>query len=607
MHRLRRILLIVAAIWIMIPWSYPVVQAETDKQTKEDIENEGFIASKDEVIYATLQARGDKKEVFVVNMLQVTKAGTITDYGDYSSVKNLTDLSEMQQTGDKIQVAAPKGKFYYQGNMDDAVLPWDFAITYRLDQQKVEPEELIGKSGQVTIEIDVRRNEKVDATFFENYLLQIALPFDADRTNNIVAEDAVIASAGKDELVTFTVMPETEETFTVEADVENFEMDGIEISGVPSTIGIDAPDTDDMTGDIKTLSDAIAEVNAGVADLKSGIWELNEGTSTLENGSQQYKAGIDELDQSSAALIQGSSEMNEGLQTLNDALKGLDDIDLGALQELQTGVSGIASSFKEAQEDIAQLRDSYKQAYQALDKAMNNLPSHTVSQEEIRALEESNADKATIKKLVETYEAAQAVKTTFNEVKQGFLVVDTTLEMAVDALAETSNAVDQLVAELGGALDKFEIDQGISELTSGVNSLARNYGQFHDGLVSYTGGVSELAKSYHALDDGIVKVSGGTGALADGVSELHQGTNKLAQSTSDLPAEMTEEIDKMIAEYDKSDFEKVSFVNPEKNEDIFAVQFVFQTESLKLEEPESAEDKAEEKKGFWEKFMDLFR
>src|SRR5699024_3737677 len=98
---------------------------------------------------------------------------------------------------------------------------------------------------------------------------------DADTTEDIEADDAVIANAGKDELVTFTSMPEEEETYTVTADVEDFEMEGIDISGIPSTMSIDAPDTDEMTDEIKTLSVAIVDVNLGVVDLKQVTGQVN--------------------------------------------------------------------------------------------------------------------------------------------------------------------------------------------------------------------------------------------------------------------------------------------------------------------------------------------
>src|SRR5699024_4987276 len=176
--------------------------------------------------------------------------------------------------------------------------------------------------------------KEANKEFFDNYLLQIEVSFDADTTEAIKADDAVIANAGKDELVTFTSMPEEEETYTVTADVEDFEMEGIDLSGIPSTMSIDAPDTDEMTDEIKTLSESIADVNQGVADVnqgvadvKQGIGELNQGSSELANGSEEYMAGINELDASSGELIDGSSEMNEALQTLDSELQKIDDID----------------------------------------------------------------------------------------------------------------------------------------------------------------------------------------------------------------------------------------------------------------------------------------
>ncbi|MFC2949456.1 hypothetical protein [Virgibacillus sediminis] len=90
----------------------------------------------------------------------------------------------------------------------------------------------------------------------------------------------------------------------------------------------------------------------------------------------------------------------------------------------------------------------------------------------------------------------------------------------------------------------------------------------------------------------------GTSDLESGVAELHDGTQELAGSTSDLPEELEREIDEMVSEYDKSDFDPVSFVSS-KNENVETVQFVIKTESIKQEE-------AEEEESFWDRLLDLF-
>ena len=606
MHILRKRLFIMMMLLLMV-FNLPMpVNAEEDTK-KADKNQDGYIASKDEVVYATLHPSGDQKEMYVVNMLEVTKAGKVVDYGHYESVKNLTDLTDIKQSEDTITVEAPEGKFYYQGNMTDTPLPWHFTITYYLDNEQVEAQELIGKTGHVQMDIDVKQHKKADKAFFENYILQLSLPFDADTTKNIKAEEAVVASAGKDELVTFTAMPDEEATFTAEADVEDFEMDAIEISGVPSTMSIDAPDTDDMTGDIQTLADAIAEVNGGVADLKQGVAELNKGTSDLEDGSSEFKSGLTELDGSSAELVDGSSEINQALQTLDSSLGELDNINLEEFNELQAGISEMSSGFKEAKDGLSALQDSYSDAYGALEKAIDDIPSEQLSESDIKELYESGADRETIDQLVATYEAAQIAKGTFNEVKQGFEAVDTTLGTVIESLGEAEAGVDQVVDELGASLDEMDMGEGMEALQEGVNDLATNYEEFHGGLVAYTNGVSELTNAYQELDGGISDLSSGTDDIETGVGELHNGTNQLERSTSNLPAEMTEEIDQMIDEYDKSNFDAISFVEPDKNEEVFAVQFVLQTESLKKEEQETEDDEQEEEKGVWERFLDLFR
>src|SRR5699024_11251453 len=64
---IRKIIILTIAIMLFIPYSFMPLQAKEKK--------EGSVSSKDEVVYATLEATGEHDEVFVVNLLNVTKAG----------------------------------------------------------------------------------------------------------------------------------------------------------------------------------------------------------------------------------------------------------------------------------------------------------------------------------------------------------------------------------------------------------------------------------------------------------------------------------------------------------------------------------------------------
>lgn len=568
--------------------------------------SEGNVTSKDEVVYATLTASGELDHIYVVNTLEVKSAGEILDYGKYTDVKNLTDLSDINQEGDSLQLDVPEGKFYYQGNMDEETeLPWNVSVTYLLDGKKVDPAKLAGVNGDVQIDIDVAKNEKGETVFYDNYLLQVSLLL-ANTYENIDAPDGMIANAGKNKQITFTVMPGEEKRLTVGANVEDFEFQGVEIAAVPSTLPIDTSEMDSMTDDMGELSDAIAELNDGVADLEEGTAELTKGTVSMADGSKKYKSGINEIAGSSSGLTNGSVSIKDALNEITQSLASQNsETDLSSLTELPEGLTLIAKGLTETVKGVAQLQKNYSQAYQILDGAIIQIPANEITQEQIKALYESGADAKVIDSLVTSHEAAQKVKGTYAEVKEAFAAVEPGLTQVSQSVTEMANQLTELSKELSASLEETDMS-GLSELQAGLSTLAKSYEDFHSGLVTYANGVGELSTSYNKIHSGIVELSGGTGELEDGVSELHDGTEELHEETQNLPEQMQEEINEMIKEYDKSDFEPVSFTSS-KNEKTSSVQFVIKTESIEEDEKETKTAAPEKEKGFWELFLNLFK
>ena len=70
---------------------------------------------KDENVYVNLNEDGSVSGIYVVNEYTSQNAGTVTDYGDYETVKNLTTDEEINLSGNKVTADVPEGKFYYQG------------------------------------------------------------------------------------------------------------------------------------------------------------------------------------------------------------------------------------------------------------------------------------------------------------------------------------------------------------------------------------------------------------------------------------------------------------------------------------------------------------
>lgn len=605
--RNKRMLHVLMAIALVLP-SFLVMPAANENvvAAEDGSQNVGEYSSKDEVVYATLSASGGMQEVYVVNIFDVVKEGNIVDYGTYYHLKNLTDLSEIKQKEDMVEFNAPKGKFFYQGNKNNAQLPWDITISYFLDGKQIDPEELAGKDGDVEIKIKTSANEDVDRVFFENYLLQISLNLEHEIFDNIEAAGGVVANAGKNKQVTFTVMPEQVGDLSIKAAVVDFKLKGMDIAAVPLSMPIDAPDMGDMTGELKSLTDAIREISSGVGELNNGVSKLNSGVVSLRDGSGQYQEGISDIDGASIGLLDASVSIDEGLTTMSKSLNGNSgEMNLSELKELPDGLSQLADGLRQTADGLAKLNENYAVAYSSLNDAMMAIPNYEITEEEIQGLYMSGANSDVVDQLVETYTAARIAKGTYSAVKQALDAVQPTLNEVSGSVTEMANTLESTATEIASSLEDMNVADSIGELQEGLTTLSSSYKEFHAGLVSYTDGVGQLSSSYKDIHTGIVELSGGTNELKAGVNELDKGTDTLYQSTKDMPKQVQDEVDQMIADYDKSDFETVSFVSAE-NEKINSVQFVIKTESIEKKEQESNEKIEEEQKGFWDRLMALF-
>ncbi|MCA0970528.1 YhgE/Pip domain-containing protein [Halobacillus litoralis] len=564
-------------------------------------------SEKHEVIYATLDANGGQEDMYVVNNFTVNEPGNIVDYGSYTSVHNLTNLEEITQNGEKVEVPVEGDEFYYQGNLKEKALPWDVNVSYKLDGEAISPDELAGKDGALEVQIDTARNEQANDVFFNHYLMQITLQLDSSIFDKIEAEGGTIANAGKDRRVTFTVMPENEGSFVMTADVTDLEMEPIEFAAVPSSMSINAPDTGSFKSDMTSLSDATAAVNRGVVELKDGIAQTNNGAASLYDGSAEYKNGIQGVSNGSAELVQGSADIQAALNQMSQSVSGSNGGGgLGDLTKMEDGLRQAASGLKEAENGLLQLKKQYGQANNALSQSVAAIPSTQISEADIQKLYESGADANVVDQLVQTHKAAQAVKGTHAQVKEAFNAVGPSLDQSAASLNQMSASLTSMADQLSTSLNSSGMDESMKQLQQGLQQLSSNYKSFHSGLKEYTGGVDQLAGSYSDLHNGIAGLTNGTSELEQGAAQLQDGTSQLASETSNLPMQLDEEINSMVEEYDKSDFEPVSFVS-EKNENIGTVQFVIKTESIKQAEETEEEPEEEPEKSFWDRLMDLFR
>ncbi len=600
--------LALAALVALLP-ARPLLEARDARQTAADATARAVVESKDEVIYATLAADGRVRAAYAVNHFALAQAGSLMDFGEYLSVTNLTDTTPLTYQGKLVGIPSAAEHFYYQGNLATTDLPWLIDLAYTLDGAPVAPAELAGRAGALEIAVRTRQNKAVNAAFYDSYMLQVSLTLDTEKCSDIQAAGATLASAGKSQVVAFTVMPGRDAELLLTATVRDFTMSGIEITALPFAVAMDLPDLDGMIGDFAELTDAIAALDEGVGKLAVGVASLETGLGALREGSADIDAGLGQLRAQSGTLSGAAAQIGAALSQIAAAVGGaLGELDLADLAALPAGLSQLAEGLEGVAGGLTALGAGFAPAYAALDGAIGDLPDPLLGPEQIGALYAATdpSQYAVLEQLVDAYTAGQIVKGTYGQVQGAFAAVAPTLETlnaGIGTIAATLRAIaDQAGAALAGMDGLAQLEQ----LATGLATLDANYGDFQQGLESYLDGVSALADGYGDFHLGLTEAVGGAGTLRDGAQTLHDGSATLAKETAGMPETLQAEIDALLDPYTGADYQPVSFTSP-WNTDTTLVQFVMRSEGIeKPEKPQNGET-APAHETMWDRLLALFK
>lgn len=544
-------------------------------------------AGKDEVVYVNLTADGERESIYVVNVFDLATAGTITDYGAYSELRNLTTTDPITASDGMVTAPAPAGRFYYQGTLEGGEVPWEVTVRYYLDGQPIEGAALAGKSGALRIELGLHQNPGANPLFLENFALQGTVLLDGEKCKNIQAPDATMANVGANKQLSYIVLPDKEADYVITADVTDFEMDGIQINGIPLSLHIDDPDTDDLMEDIYKLQD-------GAVDLDDGAGQLEDGVLTLLDGATDLRDGAEELYDGAKDLYKGAQQLQDGAATLS-----------GGAQQLQQGFAALDAGGAELRGGIDTFQTSLMQLMGG--RAMTVGLSLGASGDEQDLLVTSGV-------LLE----GRSAPDTATLLAQGLSLAQV-IPQAVEALqgqlsglpAEEQAAIMAQIQLLEQMKKINELCNGVLRYMAGVEQASAGYGQMMEGLPTLVDGVGKLYGGASDLEDGAQELYDGTNDLYDGVNDLYDGTTalkdgtwELYDQTWDMDGTVDERIDEMLDEYRNKDFTMPSFVS-EKNQQVDAVQFVIKTAEIKTEEVPAPVEEVEQP-GFWQRLLNLF-
>lgn len=300
-----------------------VLSSKISKAADEEV-------GKEETVYVVADNSGKAKDVIVSDWLKNPDGNeTIEDVSDLKDIKNVKGKEKFEEKDGKITWKAKGKDIYYQGKTDKE-LPVKQTISYYLDGEKMDPDEIAGKSGKVTIRFDYKNNQKTTTTV-DGKKYSVYVPFTImtgmildDSFTNVEVKNGKVISDGDKNMVVGVAMPglkdslkvtssdfsediDIPEYVEVTADVKDFSMDmtmSVMLSGITSSDNVeDFVDLSDLDDAIDTLSDSSSQLADGTKELREGLEQLRskvpalaDGAKTLNSSTESLRNGVSSLD-----------------------------------------------------------------------------------------------------------------------------------------------------------------------------------------------------------------------------------------------------------------------------------------------------------------------
>ena len=500
--------------------------------------------SKSETVYAVMNGDGSIKSTTVSEHLySASGLANVTDKTTLTDIQNTESDAEFTQNGEELVWNTNDTDVYYKGNTDKA-LPIDVKVTYALDGQEAALEDLIGKSGHLTVTVALKNNETgtvnvngKDRTIVTPLITAVGVILGGD-ASNVTAEHGMVESAAKSSVAAFVTLPGVknslsgllpdevdsiedylQDTVTVEADVTELTCPQVMVACATSTAALGTSNVFDLSS-INDLTDGINQLNDAMSQLMDGASQMVDGTSQLANGVLALLDGANTLNNGAAALDDGLGQLTNGLDTLSANNAALN----AGAQQVADGV--LASANKTLKEGGLIDEDMTWSNYEAVIDNILTMNDKTLAAgrrkivrtvwEQAPSFKDSQLDLALYLSATKTNHDLEAAL----KLMQNY---DPSMLCGLVQLLTSEDAKNTAKAEL-----KYQVEN--SQDMADVRALKTSLSQiqfFVSSVNQYTAGVQTAADGAHSAKDGSAQLAAGTKTLYDGVNTLNTGAGQL--------------------------------------------------------------------------------
>ncbi|MCI1965277.1 MAG: hypothetical protein LKJ17_03995 [Oscillospiraceae bacterium] len=257
----------------------------------------GEATKKDETVYVNLSASGNVESTTVSDWLHADFSTTqIADRSNLKEIQNVKSSDEPLRTGDSLtwvlnNSSTDGADIYYEGTTAKTP-PLKVSITYTLNGKAVTPEQIAGKSGKVSIHIDLKNTDSHTVTvngksvaMYTPMTAVVAATLPSDTFRNVSVSKGKVISDGSNQFVTFLCMPGLSESL----DLKHCGVSGFDSLDLPENLTITADATDFTLGSIAIAAtpelpnEDDLESGSNLDELKNDLEKLSRIQDNIEN------------------------------------------------------------------------------------------------------------------------------------------------------------------------------------------------------------------------------------------------------------------------------------------------------------------------------------
>ena len=306
--------------------------------------------TKEETVYSKLKYNGTIKNTTVSEHLINDGSDNLNDFSTLKNITNVNGNEKFTQKENSIIWEAKGSDIYYEGTTNEK-LPIDVKVTYTLNGKETSPKKMIGKKGNVVINIKFTNNSKnivkingKNETLYTPFVITAGTIISTSLNSNINVTNGKVINNGSSNVIAALATPGLAESL------------GIDITSNLNEISISYTTKSFKSTDIyiaatpKLLDDSDLDMFKNVDKLYTSIKNLKTAIDTIEDGSKTLTNSLSEFSTKFESFNKGMSDLNNGTKLLQDGYKSITDGTSNlltastALNSAINGTNGLSSS-----------------------------------------------------------------------------------------------------------------------------------------------------------------------------------------------------------------------------------------------------------------------